>query len=112
MMNLRHPVSIALMLLAALCLFLIGLRAANAQAKMPCAPLDDALSYWFETYGELPTYVGVSDGGSLLMIFVHPQTDDWSLQMTDGDNICVVGGGTGWQPAPDALVDSAKGPPS
>lgn len=92
-------------LILALGLTLLMTNSAPAQS-IPCAPAAEIEKALMDKYGESPAWVGISDGGPIVLTM--SETGGWTLYLRRGDQACMLSSGEGGQ-----LVDLPKpGEPS
>lgn len=77
--------------------------------QFPCAATEQALQSIESQHGEVPASIGASGGGKLFVLTVNPETGSWTAFLSpDGQMMCVIATGDGFQPAPDALKSLAR----
>jgi hypothetical protein len=79
-----------------------------------CAPLAVALRLAMAQYGEAAAFIGVTGNGVVVTVTSNARTGTWTLWGQRGvETVCLLTGGEGWQPAPDAVKQMAPpGQPS
>ena len=79
-----------------------------------CAPFAMALRLAMAQYGEAAAFVAGTTNGVVITLTVNPKTGTWTMWgQRDPETMCLLTGGEGWQPAPDALKQLAPaGEPS
>ena len=69
-----------------------------------CAPLAVVLRLAMAQYGEAPAFVVTAGTGIVVTLTVNAKTGTWSMWgQRDAETMCLLAGGEGWQPAPDAV---------
>jgi hypothetical protein len=69
-----------------------------------CAPFAVALRLAMSEYGESPAFVATTGNGIVVTLTVNAKTGTWTMWgQRDGETMCLLTGGEGWQPAPDAV---------
>ena len=79
-----------------------------------CAPLAVVLRLAMAQYGEAPAFVATAGTGIVVTLTVNAKTGTWSMWGQQGaETMCLLAGGEGWHPAPDAVKRIApEGRPS
>lgn len=81
-------------------LFCLVSTIANAQVFEVIRPLKcDNASEVFKLlpqFGEIPVWQGRNENGLINILTLNPQTQTWSLIVTDGQKACLVDSGTGF----------------
>lgn len=104
------------LLLAAVAAMVIVPPAAAGEDRLTngCAPLATALRIAMAQYGEEAAYIATTGAGVVITLTVNTKTGDWTMwgRRAD-DSLCLLTGGEGWQPAPEAVKKLAPpGQPS
>jgi len=79
---------------------------APAAAESACVPWEQTLVDIYLDYGELPTSIGVVQGG-VLILTVNPETGTFTVFIQPNeDMVCFVGAGEHWSDASQAIIDN------
>lgn len=73
-----------------------ALAATPAAAQQVCVPTDQAMIELFSGYGELPRVAMLVATGNVVQVLVNPETQTWTMLITDGEQSCVVASGQGF----------------
>ena len=69
-----------------------------------CAPLAVVLRLAMAQYGEAPSFIATAGSGIVVTLTVNAKTGTWTMWgQRDAETMCLLAGGEGWQPAPDAV---------
>lgn len=73
--------------------------AKSAEATLQCGTHLDITTRLREEFGEVRAGVGVSVAGNLLELYVHPETREWSVIVTNPNNgaTCLKAAGEDWR---------------
>jgi hypothetical protein len=92
-----------------------GLAAAESDhLTHGCAPFAVALRLAMAQYGESAAFVAATGNGVVITVTVNAKTGTWTMWgQRDPETMCLLTGGEGWEPAPDAVKQVAPpGEPS
>jgi hypothetical protein len=92
-----------------------GLAAADADhLTHGCAPFAVALRLAMAQYGEAAAFIAATGNGVVITLTVNAKTGTWTMWgQREPETMCLVTGGEGWEPAPDAVKQIAPaGEPS
>jgi hypothetical protein len=69
-----------------------------------CAPFATVLRLAMSEYGESAAFVATTGNGIVITLTVNAKTGTWTMWgQHDAGTMCLVTGGEGWEPAPDAV---------
>ena len=69
-----------------------------------CAPLAVVLRLAMAEYGEAPAFIATAGSVVVVTLTVYDKTGTWTMWgQRDGETLCLLTGGEGWQPASDAV---------
>ena len=79
-----------------------------------CAPFAVALRLAMSQYGEAASYIAATGNGVVVTVTVNDKTGTWTMWgQRDAETMCLLTGGEGWEPAPEAVKQIAPaGEPS
>ena len=69
-----------------------------------CASFAVVLRLAMAQYGEAPAFIATAGSGIVVTLTVNAKTGTWTMWgQRDGETMCLLTGGEGWQPAPEAV---------
>ena len=74
----------------------VALLALATSANAACAPREDVVKTLASNFNEKPVGMGLSSGGSLVVIFVSPAGTWTATTVSAAGDACVVSAGDGW----------------
>ena len=79
-----------------------------------CAPFAVALRLAMAQYGEAAAFIAATGNGVVVTVTLNAKTGTWTMWgQRDPATMCLLTGGEGWEPAPDAVKQIAPpGEPS
>lgn len=72
-----------------------------------CGPWEAVLDEAYKSYGELPTFLGTTPQGGVMIITLNEKTGSFTVMVQPNPEvICPMGGGESWAPAPKETHDA------
>jgi hypothetical protein len=73
-----------------------------------CGPFATALRLAMAEYGEEAAFIATTANGFVVTLTVNAKTGTWTMWgQHDAETMCLITGGEGWEPAPDAVKQVA-----
>jgi len=76
--------------------FLCSLLLATPAHAVNCYPIVEMIDM-LQAVGQKPWEGGMRDSGHAVMIWVNPETRDWTATERREDHLCITSAGQGWE---------------